>query len=311
MRKALSFFVLFIACIFVTPLWADEWKSLESPNFQVFYKKGGVKIAQKLLLFAEKKRRRVSAFIGYDFKHKTKVYLAPDRKSYSAVQPRAIIPEWSVGVAFIKENTIVIYTPGARAKEAGKYDMNRVFIHELSHIFMGKGIPGRETPRWIDEGVAQYLAVEWSKTDSFRLTLAYILGRLIPLEELMYSWPKEGRKARLAYLQSRTLVGYLARQRSLRDIIALLIEGKTGQEAVMLSTGMTIRDLERHWKEYIGKVYTWIFLFFRPEFIWTFMALLFLAAYWRVRVRSRKKLKKMALEEEMEDFHRGDGPTWH
>jgi len=177
---------------------------------------------------------------------------------------------------------------------------------------MGRAIPRKNVPRWLDEGIAQFLAVEWTNTDTFRLSVAHLMGSLIPMNELIYSWPKDSKKAHLAYLQSRTLVGYLARHKKLRQIVTYLSQGKTANQAIVLTTGMTVDRLEEEWKHYIGRLYTGVFMIFRPEVIWTLMALLFLLAYWKVKTRSNKKLKKMAIEDELEDFYEDNGPkTYH
>lgn len=312
MKYFFSILALVIALASPSIALCDDWLSMETVNFKIFFKNGDQETAKILAPYAENARRRTVNFIGYDFKHKTRVYLAPDRESYNSVQPRSIIPEWSVGVAFTKENIIVIYTTRARAKYAPNYDMYKVFQHELSHIVMGRAMARNNVPRWLDEGIAQFLAVEWTNSDTFRLTIAYIMGNLIPLEELFYSWPKEGRKARLAYLQSRTLVGYLARNGNLGRIITYIREGKTADQAIMMTTGMTISQLEKEWKHHMGRIYTWLFLVFRPEVIWTIMVLIFFAAYWKVRTRSKKKLKRMAMEDELEDLQNGNDPrTYH
>lgn len=288
-----------------------DWQQLETKNFILYYPSKEMGAAETLAKRAEGIREQVNRAIGYDFKHQTRVYLAPDREAYQAVQPRAIIPEWSVGVAFENENLIVIYTPrGARKSGFHNYNMLQVFHHELCHVILGRALWGTKIPRWLDEGFAKYQAHEWSTSDTFHMTIVYLMGSLIPLEELMYRWPRDEGRARIAYLQSKTFVAYLDRRGYLPRIIAYMQQGKSADSAVTLASGRPLDVLEKQWKQYLRKAHTWLFLFFRREFIWTFMALLFLFVYWRVRRRSRLKLRKMELEEELERLGQ-DGPTYH
>lgn len=311
MIKKTTLILTILFLIFPAFALAQQWHTLDSKNFIFYYPPGENSTARSLAEVAELLRERTVKTIGYDFKEKTKVYLAPNRKAYQSVQPRAKVPEWSVGVAFSRKNLIVIYTPSGAAAQGFNYNLKKVFHHELCHIVLGRAIGREKIPKWLNEGVAKYLAGEWSNTDSFKLTIAYAMGAIIPLEELMYAWPKESGKARLAYIQSKSLVAYLARKGQLKKLIHHLAKGKNIDEAIVLATGLSLDDLEERWRKYISRAHTWVFMLFRHEFVWTAMALLFLLAYWRVRVRTKKKLKKLELEDELEDHYTDGGPTFH
>jgi hypothetical protein len=158
-------------------------------------------------------------------------------------------------------------------------------------------------PRWLNEGFAKQMAGEWSTRDSFRMMVAYMMGSLIPLEDLMSYWPSDKNKARLAYLQSKVFVGYLSQRGYLPQIIRWMQKGKTADQAVMLATGYPMSVLEKRWQGYLRRTNTWMLSLFRPEVVWTGMALLFLFAYWTVRIRSKRKLRKMELEDQLTQLY--------
>lgn len=302
--------MLVILTLVPASAYSAVWETLETENFIIHYAPGRENPARRLAEAAEGLREQTVAAVGFDFKHRTRVYLAPDQETYQAVQPRSVIPEWSVGVAFPNENLIALYTPGAGRKVGFGYDMITVFHHELCHVVLHRALRDVRIPRWLDEGFAKLHAHEWTRSDSFRMTVAYFLGGLIPLEELMASWPKDERRARIAYLQSKVFVAYLERLGYLPEIIRLMMQGKPAESAVTLATGYPIPVLENRWLDYLKRSHSWVFFMFRGEVVWTSMALLFLFAYWRVRLRAKRKLRRMALEDELEG-HIDDHRTYH
>lgn len=295
--------VLTLIAILILPSLAfcADWEKLETQNFIIFYPPDEPGAAKTLSSAAEDIRAATVFAIGYDFKHKTRVYLAPDRETYAAVQPRAKIPEWSVGVAFEDENMMVIYTPKGAANQRFNYDMIRVFHHELCHIVLGMALRKQHIPRWLDEGFAKHQAREWSTGNSLRMTVAIVTGRFIPLSDLMFHWPSSESKARIAYLESQTFVAYLDRIGALPRIIAHMRKGETAEQAVASATGYPLNILEKRWTNYLKRTHTWLYLMMRTEFIWPLMALLFLYVYLHVKIRSRRKLARMALEDEVEE----------
>lgn len=301
--------LLFLTFAAQLALGAD-WKELDTTNFTIYFTEQDASPAKELAKVAENLRKITVKSIGYDFKLKTKVYLAPDRKQFEELQKPRKTPEWSVGTASSAQNRIVLYSPAGARKEGYNYHIIRVFHHELCHIVLGRALAGRRIPRWLNEGVAQYLANEWSTNDTFKMTIAYILDGLIPLEELMDHWPKDERQARVAYLQSKAFVTYLARRGLLPYIIEEMRKGASSDSAVLVITGYPIDVLEKRWKRYLGRSHTWFFMIFRRDVIWSLTALLFLFVYWRVRIRMKRKLRKMELEDELEDLPRND-ITYH
>jgi Peptidase MA superfamily len=288
---------------------SQSWETIETDNFMIYYPPDEHGAGEALAKVAEPIRKKTVKVIGYDFKHKTRVYLAPDRETYESIQPRAKVPEWSVGVAFENENLIVQYTPRGARKEGFNYDLVKVFHHELCHIVLGLALRDQKIPRWLDEGFAKYLAHEWSSGDTFRMTVAVVFGRLIPLNELMNAFPKDENQARIAYLESKSFVSFLARIKVLPRIIRGMRSGLTAEAAVARSTGYSMSVLEERWLKYLKRRHTWIYLAMRTEVIWSSMAILFLIAYWRVRIRMKRKLRRMELEEEIED--QPPGPSFN
>ena len=310
MKRALVIFILIFLLSLAHLAQAVQWEVIETEHFRIHYPPDQPGAAKTLAESAENVLKTTTGAIRYDFQGKITVFLAPDRQTYQSIQPRAMIPEWSVGVAFDQEKLIIIYTPRGAAGQGYSYDMIQVFHHELCHIVLGNALKDVHIPRWLNEGFAKFHAHEWSLNDSYHLTLAYMLGSTMPLDELMYKWPKNASKARIAYLQSKTFVAYLERRNDLPAIIQNMRQGMPADKAVLLATGYPLDVLEKRWERYYTRAHTWLFILFRREFIWTSMALLFLFVYWRVRRRTKLKLKKMEIEDKMED-RIDSGPTYH
>ena len=290
--------------------WGAEWDEITTENFAFLYPPGQRAAAQRLADQAEELRKKTLQMIGVDFKERTRVYLAPDRETYESIQPRSIVPEWSVGVAFPDSNLIIVYTPQAARELGHDYNMVQVFHHEFCHVALGMAIRDVKVPRWLEEGFAQYQAGEWTAGNSFRMTIAYLTGSLIPLNDLMHSWPKGEGRARLAYMESFGFVAFLHRTGRLPRIIRLMSQGVPAETAVYRATGYSTSVLEKRWSRYMQRRHTWLALIMRPDFIWSSMAVLFLVVYLIVRRRMKKKYRLMELEEEYERIG-SDDRTFH
>ena len=293
---SLSALVLF-SLLLAVPAAADtQWMRYDSQHFGVFFPRDEVRSATAFAKSAEALREEVVRTLPGDFDAKVLVYLAPDRETYESLQPGRNVPTWSVGVAYPKKRTIIMFSPTGALREGLHGSTARTFVHELSHVALFEILGRRHPPRWLDEGVAQMVAQEWSSYDSVRLTAAVLFDGLIPLSELTTRWPKTGSRAKLAYAVSLSLVIYLKHKRRLKPLIAALAEGQSSSRALHSATGLSLSGLQKRWRRYLERRHTWLTILNR-SCIWSGMSLLAIISWIIFRLRQRRRYE--ALDDDM------------
>ena len=103
-------------------------------------------------------------------------------------------------------------------------------------------------PRWLQEGVAQVVAGEYTPSKVQQLgTFAEPMSFL----ELAKGFPADALRARMAYAQSASLVAYLFQEHGTQSLQILIEEMSQGREldvALVRATGMTPQELDVAWR---------------------------------------------------------------
>ncbi len=279
-----------------------EFSALETEHFRFEFTNDDRKMAEYLAAHAEQIRKDVTFFIGHDFKAMTRVVIAPNAEAYATAQPRTRIPEWSVGVAFARENLIVLLSPRAALREDRDIEPLSTFRHEISHIVLGKALGEDRAPVWLDEGIAEFQSDPWTSAKTWTMTVATLSGRTIPLHRLMSSWPRGEERAKLAYLQSHAFVDYLYRRGSVSLIVDRLAEGAPVAVAIEDATGIRFEDLDKEFQEFLERNYTWVHILASTDIAWGLATIIFVVVAIVAFFKSRRKLRRMELEDELDDL---------
>lgn len=102
-------------------------------------------------------------------------------------------PGWAGG---LNDGRIRVPVQGLSAMNE---ELSRVLMHELSHSFVGQKTSNR-CPRWLDEGLAQYMEPRRSEYSAKPLIANYERGNFIPLHHLEGDWSSmSGATAGYAY----------------------------------------------------------------------------------------------------------------
>lgn len=218
-------------------------------------------------------------------------------------------PEWSGGVAFPQARVIVLPTypqPGVAQREAAV-----VLRHELAHLMLRERLPGR-IPRWFDEGYAELASGGWDVESAWGLRVAFLLGKVPPLDSLTLGWPADGGQARLAYLLSATAVDHLRRKHG-PEGFALLMEGwrREGSldQAMRTTFGMTLGQFEDEWRRDVRTRYGWLLAAGSVALVWFIATVLALLAWIPRRRRMRAQLETLRAEDRMLPPPRPDWET--
>lgn len=222
------------------------------------------------------------------------IYLPPDRKTFQDLAPGA--PEWSAGLAFPREDRIVLPTyPNAPAGPS----IPTVLHHELAHIALRRYLDGA-VPRWFHEGYAQLAAGSWDAANAWKLRLALATGRGQSLDSLSLDFLRGRADAELAYLLSYTAVSKIYRMGGENGFRQLLVSWReTGNldAGMRRSYGLTLGQFERLWREDVKARFGWLLVLSQTIVFWSILTvLLLILGYWTLR-RRRRKLEELQARE--------------
>jgi len=166
------------------------------------------------------------------------------------LQGAMIFPrEWTGGAAFTEFGIIAIgISPDNVAW--GK----AALVHELTHLVVHQATfsPYGRLPIWLDEGLAMYNQGELSSSFQARLDKAISEDKLISVRSLCSPFSAQPEKAYLSYAESYSLVEYLLHnysQRKMLNLLTLLKQGNTYDEALTQVYGFDVDGLDARWRE--------------------------------------------------------------
>ena len=227
------------------------WQGLTSTVPQggelfLFWYEGGDSFARELMDACEEGLARLTQDIGTYPERPIKIYIYA---STGDLQGAMIFPqEWTGGVAFTEFSTIAIgISPGEL--DWGK----RALVHELTHLVVHQATfsPYGQLPLWLDEGLAMYNEGELDPVLRSYLEGAILEDELISVRSLCSPFSAYYEIACLSYAQSYSLVEYLLDnygQDRMLDLLALLKQGSTYDEALTEVYGFDIDGLDAGWR---------------------------------------------------------------
>ena len=283
-------------------LYSPDWLSVDTPHFLIRYTAEDTYFAKELKGLAEKSFACVTNHIGLYPTKKITIYIAGSKKTFLRLQPSSSkIGKQAVGLAYPRLHRILLLSP--RAISLGHIQLEKIFIHELTHIVLGATYQNNSPvhlPRWFNEGLCMYEAKQWNWHYRMLMTRICLKNTIIPFHELEYSFPADPIQLNKAYAQSFSLISFILNrygQDSLRNITRALIQGDTIDKALHKGIGLDLYELENIWKKHLRIIYTWIPVLTSSLTLWFLISLIFLLVYHQKRRASKAKLSTWEKEE--------------
>jgi hypothetical protein len=140
------------------------WRIYKSPHFEIYYYPEFEQHLERLSSYAESSYQKVSSELKHEISFPIPLILY---KTHSEFEQTNLFPTFvPEGVAAFSEpsrNRMVVPIDEPPDKLQG------LITHELTHIFefdlVPRGLIGRATPLWIDEGLADYMREIWDPLD--------------------------------------------------------------------------------------------------------------------------------------------------
>ena len=162
--------------------------------------------------------------------------------------------------AIVRDNAVVINL--LRAEKAPSR-FGSVLKHELAHLYLGRHIKEANMPKWLNEGVVQWTSGGVSELlltgGAAEIEKATLRGSLIPLRDLVHRFPRDERRLRLAYEESRSMVSYIVREYGREGLLSVLNHMKEGygvREAVLKGLALDMEELELKWRAHLKRKHT-------------------------------------------------------
>jgi len=231
------------------------------------------------------------------------VYLAHTDQQFRELQP-GNAPSWADATAYPRLGVIYLRATGARHGQSKP--LEQVMDHELAHIVLGRAFAPERPPQWLQEGVAQVMAGEFTPETTNAIAEGMLGSGLISLEDLSRGFPSDPRKAKLAYAQSADFVAWYQMQYgqdALADLIKEMAGGASIHAAVRRTTGDFLEDIDKEWRD---RLTSGIPLSFAPltksvDIWWAFGGIALIIGGILRRRQFKRRLIEMEAEERLVD----------
>jgi len=292
-----TFFLAMMALLAVVR--ADELdSSLTGPNVLIRYPKGAHKWADLTLRQFPAADRHAIQTLGITANRRVNVHLYTSTAAFRKDTGWELSD--TLGVAMPGANLIAIDC--TKAELRGPNSLAMTLRHEMIHVAFGRleARTGKRVPLWFNEGVATWSSGRILEGDPKALVTAINTGTLIPLGQLVDTFPESRIGRELAYQQSESTIAFIVHEfgeGSVRRIVRLMEEGNDFNAALSIVAPGT--GFESAWKEYAQRRYPMLSFLQNLFSLLTIAAFLTIIAYGVYRLRRRRKLREWQQEERM------------
>lgn len=299
MTKYLQLWAGLMALFWAADVVAAQPLVLQTDEIAVIYEPPLDHAAGEIARVYPALRQSLEELFGWRFDIRPQIVLVAANRNFRQLSR----DEHIVAYAVPDKNLIVIDYSKMNIQP---FTLNTTLKHELCHLMLHRHIADRNLPRWLDEGVCQWVSdgigeilinKDWSGLDA-----AVMAGRIIPFKRLSESFPRDQQSLILAYEQSKSVVNYLDRQfgtRAILEILDSLKSGRTLETALMNRLGISPAQLEGAWLDHLASTPRWLVFLANHLYgsLFFLAAVLTMFGYVRHR-RRRKKIYEQWEEEE-------------
>ncbi len=296
-----------------------DWVSLPGTTATVHSEARDQKTALRLSRHAHEAIPRLAKELGVPTGRVMHVFVAATDEQFETMQPGSV-PEWADGTAWPMRGLIYLHAP--RDRLGGDEPLEQVLDHEIIHVLLGQAFAPRPVPRWLQEGVAQLKARQYSSSQTDALATGMLGGDLMSLDALTRGFPADPVRARLAYAQSADFIAYLQNMygdQALQTLIREMTAGEPVGLALNSATGQTVRELETEWRSRLQRSPMWLKPLVSDTALFSYAALFFVYGAFRIRRRNKETLERWEREEAIQDalaerlmngWHADEGAAW-
>jgi hypothetical protein len=275
---------------------------LQNDEVVVVYEAPLSNTAADVVRIYPKLKQELEKFFGWNLDIRPQVVLVENTQSFQQLTRNKLF----VAFAVPDKNLIVIDYSRMNTRP---FNLSITLKHELCHLLLHRHISRRNLPKWLDEGVCQWVSdgigeifinQGWSGLDS-----AVMAGRIIPLKQLTDYFPRDGASLILAYEQSKSLINYVDRQygyHAIMEILDFLKNGEAMETALMNSLGISQQQLEKEWHDHLESTPRWLVFLASHIYAIIFFLAAVLTFFGFIRYRRRRKKIYAEWEDEEDEW---------
>jgi hypothetical protein len=241
--------------IFTNPLYGG-FESIESDEVVVLYEGDKKGIAEEIAGVYPAVKEELVNKLKWDVAFNPDIVIAKDRNTFRKIVGSDII----VAFAVPEKNLIVLDISRVYTKP---FSLETTLKHELCHLLLHRNIQQDNLPRWLDEGVCQWVSggvTELATGEGDRaLSRATVSNSVISISSLD-TFPRDEKQILLAYEESKSFIEYIMSEygehRFLQSL-EYLKEGESIDSAFEKSLSVSFPDLEKKLYANIKRKYTW------------------------------------------------------
>lgn len=306
MKYRVPIIVLCILTLFAvcpsTLFCSVETGRLESIDVTVVFEKPLHSAAREVTTIYPDVKAELEKIFVWKLNYSPTVIIIRDRKMF-----QRMVGSTLVAALAVPERKLIVIDYSRMTSRP--FTLRTILKHELCHLLLHAHIENGKLPRWLDEGIAQWVSEGIGEIIMQRnrsiLERAMLTGTYIRLRHLQYHMPDSGNDLLLAYEESKSIVEYIRSKFGKEGILKILEHLKDGDgiyTAVRKSLALSLPELEDRWHKSISRKIYWLSLIsnYLYEILFFFAALLSLAAYLR-RLKRRRDEKDLYEEPDDED----------
>jgi hypothetical protein len=229
-----------------------DWQTKQGDLVTIYWYEGGASFGTRALAIAEQGVTNAEKLLGVTEKDPIDFYVYADQNAfYAALGPGT--PENVGGEAHADIRTMfALITPD----EVNQSWVQNVVPHELTHLVFNTAVdnPYHFPPKWLNEGLAVYLAQGYVSSDRDSVESAGADGTLAPLASLSGGFPN-GDRFFLAYAESVSAIDYMVKTYGKPDLVKLIrsyAKGLTDDEAFTAALGVDTKTFDAGWRTSVG-----------------------------------------------------------
>lgn len=229
------------------------WRTIEGSIVRVHWYEGNDAFGQRALDIGERAVEEGATLLGVDETEPIDFYIYADRDAfYDVIGPG--LQENVGGLALAPIRTLFANIGPSRGADPW---VGIVVPHELTHIVFGTATknPYHEPPHWLNEGLADYVAIGYDASARASVERAVRSGDLMPLRALELQFPSTASRFSLSYDESVSAIDFMVRTYG-RDALVKLIrsyaDGVSDDTAFTAALGVDTAGFEAVWLADLG-----------------------------------------------------------
>jgi len=262
---------------------------LESDDLVTVFEEPLENVAGRLRETYPKLRADLEDMLGWRLESKPVVRLVGNRDLFDKMSGS---PHFSA-LAVPSKSLIVLFVSPVTTRWLM---LHETFKHELCHLLLHDHIQDSLLPKWLDEGVCQWVSGSLGEIlsgEGFPQTEIALASRPIPLRRLTYSFPRDRNSLALAYEESRRFVEYLTTNYGREGLLGILEHLRDGDDidrAISKTLSKSFDTVEKEWLDSIKGSVVWLIWASRHmyDILFVMAALLTVVAFISSVVRRRR-----------------------